>query len=74
MWGIKLNVRQTFLEFYFKLKNNKEKMIMKEINKKWDKILNDLGWEKFDLEFFQVTMKESFNVIYKKSKRRNDRY
>ena len=38
---------------------------MKEINKKWDKILNDLGWEEFDLEFFQGTMKESFDIIYK---------
>ena len=41
---------------------------MKQINKKWDKILNDLGWEEFDLEFFQGTMKESFDIIYKKVK------
>ena len=41
---------------------------MKEINKKWDKILNDLNWEEFDLDFFQETMKESFDVIYKKVK------
>ena len=38
---------------------------MKQMNKKWDKILNDLGWEEFDLEFFQGTMKESFDIIYK---------
>ena len=41
---------------------------MKQMNKKWDKILNDLGWEEFDLEFFQGTMKESFDIIYKKAK------
>ena len=42
---------------------------MKQMNKKWDKILNDLGWEEFDLEFFQGTMKESFDIIYKKVKK-----
>ena len=41
---------------------------MKQMNKKWDKILNDLGWEEFDLEFFQGTMKESCDIIYKNLK------
>lgn len=40
---------------------------MKEIIKKWDKILNDVDWRnKFDLKLFKETLKESFNIVCKK--------
>ena len=41
---------------------------MKKLNENWNKILNDINWEEFDLEFFQQTLKESFDIIYKKVK------
>ena len=41
---------------------------MKNLNENWNKILNDINWEEFDLEFFQLTLKESFDIIYKKVK------
>ena len=41
---------------------------MKMSIKKWDKILGDLSWEEFDVELFQTTLKESFNIIYNKVK------
>ena len=41
---------------------------MKNVNKKWDKILGDLNWEEFDIELFQTTVKESFDIIYNKVK------
>lgn len=39
---------------------------MKYINENWDRILSDLSCEEFDIEFFQQTLKESFDVVYKK--------
>ena len=39
---------------------------MKYINENWDRILSDLSCEEFDIEFFQKTLKESFDVVYKK--------
>lgn len=42
--------------------------MIKQMNNKWDKILNDLSEEEFDLDFFQETMKESFDIIYKQVK------
>ena len=39
---------------------------MNNVNKNWDRILNDLSCEEFDIEFFQQTLKESFDVVYKK--------
>ena len=41
---------------------------MNNVNKKWDKILGDLNWEEFDIELFQTTVKESFDIIYNKVK------
>ena len=41
---------------------------MGNVNKKWDKILGDLSWEEFDVELFQTTVKESFDIIYNKVK------
>ena len=41
---------------------------MKEIIKKWDKILGDLSWEEFDVELFQTTLKESFDIMYNQFK------
>ena len=41
---------------------------MENVNKKWDKILGDLNWEEFDIELFQTTVKESFDIIYNKVK------
>ena len=37
---------------------------MKYINENWDRILNDLSCEEFDIELFQQTLKESFDVVY----------
>ena len=39
---------------------------MKKISENWDRILSDLSCEEFDIEFFQQTLKESFDVVYKK--------
>ena len=39
---------------------------MNNVNKNWDRILSDLSCEEFDIEFFQQTLKESFDVVYKK--------
>ena len=41
---------------------------MNNVNKKWDKILGDLNCEEFDIELFQTTVKESFDIIYNKVK------
>lgn len=41
---------------------------MNEIIKKWDKILGDLSWEEFDVELFQTTLKESFDIMYNQFK------
>ena len=38
---------------------------MKNVNKNWDRILSDLSCEEFDIELFQQTLKESFDVVYK---------
>ena len=38
---------------------------MKYINENWDRILSDLSCEEFDIELFQQTLKESFDVVYK---------
>ena len=43
---------------------------MKEIIKKWDKMLYDVCDNKFNLKLFKQTMKESFNIVYKKAKER----
>ena len=41
---------------------------MKTVLRNWDKILGDLNWEEFDIELFQITVKESFDIIYNKVK------
>ena len=41
---------------------------MNEILKKWDKILGDLSLEEFDVELFQTTLKESFDIMYNQFK------
>lgn len=41
---------------------------METVKKNWDKILSDINCEEFDIELFQTTVKESFDIIYNKVK------